>query len=136
VRAGEVFRNLIANAVKYNTRPSGRWVEVGARPPENGQPIPVLYVQDNGIGIAPEHHQAVFRIFKRLHARDEFGGGIGSGLAIVKRIVERHGGRVWIESSLDEGATFLFTLGQTDCRPVPPVPPAFPRREHAAAGRP
>ena len=129
VRVGEVFRNLVSNAIKYNTRDGDRWIHIGARPPENGHPLPVLFVSDNGIGIAPEHQQAVFRIFKRLHARDEFGGGTGSGLAIVKRIVERHGGRIWIDSALDAGSTFLFTLGQSEPAPRPAATPA---REPAA----
>jgi PAS domain S-box-containing protein len=119
VRVGEVYRNLITNAAKYNTR-QDRWVQIGVVAGDGDEPstVPVLYVRDNGIGIAPEHHQSVFRIFRRLHARDEFGGGTGSGLAIVKRIVERHGGRIWIQSALDEGATFLFTLGKASHVPV------------------
>lgn len=120
VRVREVFHNLIANAVKYNTQPERR-VEIGVRGFENGD-TPIFYIRDNGIGIPPEHQNAVFRIFKRLHARDEFGGGTGSGLAIVKRIVERHGGRVWVESAVDEGSTFLFTLGKVDIHA--PVEPA------------
>src|SRR5690606_27066664 len=120
VRVREVFHNLIANAVKYNTQPERR-VEIGVRGFENGD-TPIFYIRDNGIGIPPEHQNAVFRIFKRLHARDEFGGGTGSGLAIVKRIVERHGGRVWVESAVDEGSTFLFTLGKVDI--YAPVEPA------------
>jgi light-regulated signal transduction histidine kinase (bacteriophytochrome) len=70
----------------------------------------VFYVRDNGIGIREKHLDAVFRIFKRLHARDQFGGGTGAGLAIVKKIIERHEGRIWIESNYGEGSTFYFTL--------------------------
>ncbi len=69
-----------------------------------------LYVRDNGIGIRRNHHSSIFRIFKRLHGRDQFGGGTGVGLTIVKKIVERHGGQIWIESKYGEGTTFYFTL--------------------------
>jgi PAS domain S-box-containing protein len=108
VRLGEVFHNLITNAIKYNDKPQ-KWVEVGTRGVEGGRPV--LYVRDNGIGIPAKHHDAVFRIFKRLHGRDKYGGGTGAGLTIVKKIVERHGGRIWVESTPGEGTTFFFTLG-------------------------
>ncbi len=70
-----------------------------------------FYVRDNGIGIDEKHQTEVFRIFKRLHGRNEFGGGVGAGLTIVKKIVERHGGTIRLESTKDEGTTFYFTLG-------------------------
>ncbi|HXG13003.1 MAG TPA: PAS domain S-box protein [Gemmataceae bacterium] len=107
-RIGEVFRNLITNALKYNDKPE-KWVEIGYREGAEGGP-PVFYVRDNGIGIREKHFDAIFRIFKRLHGRDQFGGGTGAGLTIVKKIVERHGGRVWVESVYGEGTTFSFTL--------------------------
>ncbi len=107
VRAGQVFQNLVHNAIKYNDGASP-WVEIGSRE-EPGAPT-VLYVRDNGIGIAPQHHDAIFRIYRRLHPRDRFGGGTGVGLTIVQRIVERHGGRIWLESSPGAGTTFYFTL--------------------------
>jgi light-regulated signal transduction histidine kinase (bacteriophytochrome) len=105
LRAGQVFQNLIHNALKYNER-ADKWVEIGWR---EGTPA-ALYVRDNGIGIAEQHREVIFRIYKRLHARDRFGGGTGVGLTIVRRIVERHGGRVWLESEPGEGTTFFFTL--------------------------
>ena len=110
----EVFRNLIENAVKYNEKPE-RWVEIGVarerEAPGGGGP-PVFYVCDNGIGIRERHLESVFRIFRRLNPRDRFPGGTGMGLTIVKKIVERHGGRVWAESAPGEGSTFFFTLGR------------------------
>jgi signal transduction histidine kinase len=114
VRLGEVFANLVANALEYNDKPR-RWIEIGSLesdPAANGRPAEerTFYVRDNGIGIAPKHLATVFRIFKRLHGRDEFGGGTGAGLTIVRKIVERHHGRVWIESAPGEGTTVYFTL--------------------------
>jgi PAS domain S-box-containing protein len=107
-RVTEVFQNLVANAVKYNDKPQ-KWVEIGAEERDGER---VLYVRDNGVGIPARHHDAVFRIFKRLHGRDKFGGGTGAGLTIVKKIIERHGGRIWIDSEPGNGSTFYFTLGE------------------------
>jgi light-regulated signal transduction histidine kinase (bacteriophytochrome) len=115
VRMLEVFTNLITNAIKYNDKQE-RWVEIGAMgKPEGGT---VYYVRDNGIGIKPEFHETIFRIFKRLHGRDKFGGGTGTGLTIVKRLIERHHGRLWLESQPGEGTTFFFTLGGEKQKPV------------------
>ena len=72
----------------------------------------MFYVRDNGIGIQAKHFDSVFRIFKRLHGRDKYGGGTGAGLTIVKKIVERHSGKIWMESTYGEGTTFYFTLGE------------------------
>lgn len=107
----QVFTNLIVNAVKY-TKDEPKWVEISWREgvPEQGERGPVIFVRDGGIGIRPKHHEEVFQIFRRLHGRDQYGGGSGIGLSIVKNVVERHGGRVWIESDLGQGATFFFTL--------------------------
>jgi signal transduction histidine kinase len=114
VRVGEIFHNLIVNGVKYNDKLRKK-VEIGYLNghPEEDQP-PVFYVRDNGIGIPEKHLDAIFRIFKRLHARDRFGGGTGAGLTIVKKIVERHNGRIWVESEPGEGTTFYFTLAKGD----------------------
>jgi light-regulated signal transduction histidine kinase (bacteriophytochrome) len=116
VLLGEVIRNLITNAMKYNNKPE-KWIEIGyVTPGESGWPPPFeprglsMYVRDNGIGIADKHHEAVFRMFKRLHARDAFGGGTGVGLTIVKKIVERHAGTTWIDSVPDVGTAFYFSL--------------------------
>ncbi|MFL6195985.1 MAG: sensor histidine kinase, partial [Thermoanaerobaculia bacterium] len=114
VRVGEIFYNLVVNALRYNDKPE-KWIEVGWREGEGVGP-PVFYVRDNGIGIPEKHHDSVFRIFKRLHGRDKFGGGTGAGLTIVKKIVERHHGRIWLESAAGEGTTFYFTLEEGDTR--------------------
>ena len=122
VRVGEVLRNLITNAMKYNDKPQ-KWIEIGmsagddardrrprGNPSHAARPSVALYVQDNGVGIREKHFDSIFRIFKRLHSRDQFGGGTGVGLTIVKKIVERHGGQIWVESKYGEGTTFFFTL--------------------------
>ncbi len=105
----EIFANLLSNALKYNDRPD-RWVEVGYIEGKDGA-WPTFYVQDNGIGIAAEHHENIFRIFKRLHEREDYGGGTGAGLTIVRKLVERHGGQISVESEPGAGSRFLFTLG-------------------------
>lgn len=105
----EVFANLISNGLRYNTN-AERWVEVAwEEPSEPGGP-PVFLVRDNGIGIREKHYAAVFQIFRRLHAKDAFGGGTGAGLAIVRSIVERHGGSISLESVYGHGSTFRFTF--------------------------
>ena len=106
IRVGEVFNNLIANGMKYNAR-AEKLIEIGSEPGPNGH---VIYVRDNGIGIIAKHTQKIFQIFKRLHGRDKYGGGTGAGLTIAKKIIERHGGKIWVESTVGEGTTFYFTL--------------------------
>ncbi len=107
VRAREVLHNLVHNAIKYN-RSDDKRIEVGVDGERGG--VPVLFVRDNGIGIPEKHHAAVFRAFKRLHGRGQYGGGSGIGLAIVARIIDKHGGRIWIESEPGDWTRFLFTL--------------------------
>jgi two-component system, chemotaxis family, sensor kinase Cph1 len=106
VRIGEVFSNLISNAIKYNDKPKP-WVEIGV---EAG-PVRRYYVKDNGIGLEADERERVFEIFRRIHGPEEFGGGVGAGLTIARKIVERHGGRMWVESVPGSGSTFYFTLG-------------------------
>jgi len=102
----QIFADLLGNALKFNDgkRPS---VKIGVRATEGG--MATFCVQDNGIGIDPQYHERIFGIFQRLHRREEY-EGTGTGLAIVKRLVEIFGGRTWVESELGAGATFLFTL--------------------------
>ena len=101
-----VLQNLFSNALKYNDKPEKR-IEMGCL--QLSTP-PVFYVRDNGIGIPKQQQKIIFELFRRLHSRDEFGGGSGAGLAIVKRIIKRHKGRIWLESNPECGSTFFFTL--------------------------
>jgi signal transduction histidine kinase len=104
-RLAEVLQNLVDNAAKFTGKSERPRILIGARPGPAG---PVCFVQDNGIGIDPKHHQLVFGLFERLDPRVE---GTGIGLALVKRIVEVHGGQVWVESAgAGQGATFCFTI--------------------------
>lgn len=103
----QIFQNLIGNAVKYHQKGSPPQIRISAAPDGDDW---VFVVRDNGIGIAAEHHERIFHIFKRLH-REEY-PGLGIGLALTKRLVEMHGGRIWVESEQGAGSTFLFTLGR------------------------
>jgi|GEM_PF-1510566 len=105
----EVLQNLIDNAAKYMGEQTQPRIEIGMRGTENGSPI--FFVKDNGMGIAPEYHERIFRLFDKL---DTSSDGTGVGLALVKRIVEFHHGRIWVESEVGSGATFLFTLPKTE----------------------
>ncbi|RYZ38747.1 MAG: GAF domain-containing protein [Myxococcaceae bacterium] len=119
VRIRQVWANLISNAAKYQTA-EPRWVEVGYFGPGETRPeaarhviAPYLfYVKDPGIGIAPQFHEAIFELFRRLHPAQAFGGGSGAGLAIARRLVSLHGGTLWLDSAPGRGATFFFTLGE------------------------
>jgi signal transduction histidine kinase len=107
-----VLVNLLSNAVKYTRpRPLPR-IEVGARR-ENGAVI--LHVRDNGVGFDMTYAEKLFGVFNRLHRADEF-PGVGVGLALTRRIVLRHGGRVWAESAADGGAVFHFALPAAPAR--------------------
>ena len=105
-RITEVFRNLIANAVKYNDKPE-KTVEIGC---DKSGAVPVFHVRDNGIGIDARFHEDIFRIFKRLNSEDDAVKGTGVGLTFVRKIVERHGGKIWLQSHPGKGTTFFFTL--------------------------
>ncbi|MEM6426653.1 MAG: ATP-binding protein [Cyanobacteria bacterium P01_D01_bin.128] len=112
----ELFTNLLSNAIKYNDKDK-KQIAIGFLTPDDttieipeGITKTILYIKDNGIGIRKRHLDAVFRIFKRLHAPGRYGGGTGAGLTIVKKIVERHGGQIWLDSVYGKGSTFYFTL--------------------------
>jgi len=107
-RLVQIMENLVSNAVKYlgKENPSPR-IEVGGR--ENDEQK-VFFVRDNGIGIDEKYFEKIFEVFQRLPAAKKIGEGTGIGLAIVKRIIEYHGGRVWLESDMGKGTTFFFTL--------------------------
>lgn len=119
-RVTEVFRNLITNAIKYNDKPAPV-VEVGfVKDMQGPQGVEqsVFYVRDNGIGIEPTFYEEVFRIFKRLdHGIEEKEAGTGAGLTFVKKIIERHQGRIWVDSVLGQGTTFYFTLQPSGGKP-------------------
>ena len=105
----QLFQNLIGNAVKYGGDGPVR-VHVGS---EDEGADHVFSVQDNGIGIEPPAHDRIFQIFQRLHTREEFSGS-GIGLSICQKIVERHGGRIWVESQPGKGSTFKFTIPRVE----------------------
>jgi len=114
-RITEVFRNLITNAIKYNDK-SEKTVEIGfleTHTPSGGAATKnVFYVKDDGKGIPEEFYDEIFRIFKRLQSsKDTAEEGTGVGLTFVKKIVERHGGKIWLESEVGQGTTFYFILG-------------------------
>ncbi len=104
LRMVQVVQNLIDNAVKYSNL-EAPFVEIGVRHDALKQ---VLFVRDHGIGVAPAYHERIFQLFEKLNPEAE---GSGVGLALVKRIVELHGGRIWVESGgVGQGSTFCFTL--------------------------
>ena len=104
---GQLFQNILANGLKFRGEKPPRLSLAVAR--EDGTDFWRFSVTDNGIGIEPQYFERVFVIFQRLHAKERY-AGTGIGLAICKKIVERHGGKLWVESKPGEGTTFLFTL--------------------------
>ncbi len=103
---GQLLQNLIANAIKFQRDGTQPHIHISAT--QEGETWRFA-VQDNGIGIDPEHGERLFRVFQRLHTREEY-PGVGIGLALCKRIVERHSGEIWVESEPGEGSTFYFTV--------------------------
>jgi light-regulated signal transduction histidine kinase (bacteriophytochrome) len=102
----QLLQNMIGNAIKFRKKDTIPRIHISAA---RGSDAWTFGVRDNGIGIEPEFCERIFTIFQRLHTRDEY-PGTGVGLAICRRIVERHGGRIWLESRLGEGSTFFFTM--------------------------
>lgn len=111
VQLERVLQNLIGNAIKFRgPEPPRIHISACAMPPEpDGRTFWRFSVRDNGIGIDPQFHERIFRIFQRLHSRQKY-EGTGIGLAVCKRVIERHGGRIWVESEPGKGSTFHFTL--------------------------
>jgi light-regulated signal transduction histidine kinase (bacteriophytochrome) len=113
----QLLQNLVGNALKFR-RGDPPAVHVSARLAEGADGRSssrewVFSVRDNGLGIEPQYFERIFEIFQRLHTREEYDGS-GIGLAVCKRILERHGGRIWIESEPGKGSTFFFTLPYTE----------------------
>jgi light-regulated signal transduction histidine kinase (bacteriophytochrome) len=105
VQLTQLFQNIIGNAVKFRSQAEPE-IRIRADP---GESETTFSIQDNGIGIAPEFRERIFGLFQRLNRRSEY-PGTGIGLAICKKIVERHGGRIWIESEVGKGTSFRFTI--------------------------
>ena len=132
----QLLQNLVANALKF--RADGRARRVGARRERARTAMAQIAVADGGIGIAPEHRDHVFEMFQRLHDREAY-EGTGIGLAICRKIVERHGGRIWVDEREGGGTVFRFTLpvpGDTPPWPTSPCPacPTRWRRARSSSG--
>jgi signal transduction histidine kinase len=118
----QVYYNLISNAIKFSRHREMAVIEIGCKHEKNGY---TYYVKDNGAGFDMRYADKLFNVFQRLHKEDEF-EGTGIGLAIVQRIINRHGGQVWAEGKVDEGATFSFSLPET-ITTITPVKNEFTR---------
>jgi signal transduction histidine kinase len=103
----EVLQNLLDNAAKFMGDQIEPLIKIGQGGEDTERGMPIFYVRDNGMGVAPDHHDRIFGLFNKLDTRTD---GTGVGLALVKRIIEVHGGRIWIQSEVGKGSTFFFTL--------------------------
>jgi PAS domain S-box-containing protein len=128
-RVTQLLSNLVANGLKYNTHPQPL-VTLTEAPQTVQAGFVTLCVRDNGIGIDPKYHQEIFGVFRRLHRKEEF-EGTGAGLAICKKIVQAHGGRIWVESVPGQGSAFHFTLPRSPGSAAALLPPSVPGRDAA-----
>jgi light-regulated signal transduction histidine kinase (bacteriophytochrome) len=112
IQIEQLFQNLVGNALKFHGEQAPK-IHIGVKKEDENW---VFWVHDNGIGVDPQFFDRIFIIFQRLHNREQY-QGTGIGLAISKRIVERHGGRIWIESEPGQGATFYFTFPLKGAKP-------------------
>jgi light-regulated signal transduction histidine kinase (bacteriophytochrome) len=104
----QVWINLLSNSLKYSRHRKQRRIEIGSM---DDQGLITWYIKDNGTGFDMQYAEKLFGVFQRLHRTEDF-EGTGVGLAIVERIIHRHGGRIWADAAVDQGATFFFTLGK------------------------
>jgi light-regulated signal transduction histidine kinase (bacteriophytochrome) len=105
-----VWSNLLSNAFKYTRKRDPAQIEIGVRTEEQRPGVSIYFVKDNGVGFEMQYASKLFGVFQRMHSDEEY-EGTGVGLAIVERILQRHGGHAWADATTDHGATFFFTVG-------------------------